>query len=193
MLTEKFAKEKYSADEAYSSVKKTNLLVFAFFLPVCFAEICVYLLIWDYANIFETFLNATFPFRIFALGIGMFVFVAAAMLIKAALLAAFSEGKFASVKFKIIKELQKPHCCLTEPIKVRQYRLCLLVYILFATVAPYIIALALGDFIFVVASVICAFFAAGEILFLVSLCRRRGDFYVLDFEGILLYRIYKKI
>jgi len=193
MLTEKFATEEYSAVEAHSSVKKMNLLLCAVFLPVCFVEIGIYVLNWDYANIFATIFKTTFLLEIFVLAAGMFLFIVLAMLIKAALLAAFSEGKLASVKFKIIKELQKPHCCLTEPIKVRQYRLCLLVYVLFAMVAPYIIALVLGDFIFVVASILCAFFASGEVLFLVSLLWCRGDCYVLDFEGILLYRIYEKI
>ncbi|MCL2815763.1 MAG: hypothetical protein FWD23_14295 [Oscillospiraceae bacterium] len=193
MLTVKFDKEKYNAVEMFSSVKKMNLLVCLFFLPVCAAEICIYLLGRDYANIFATIFKTTFLLEIFILALGMFLFIAAAMIIKAAMLSLFSEGKFASVKFKIIKEVQKPHCCLAEPIKVRQYRLCLLIYAALAVAAPYIIALAVGDFIFVIASILCAFFAGADVVFLISLFRCKGDSYVLDFDGVLLYRIYEKI
>lgn len=193
MLTEKFDKESYNAVEVFSSVKKMNLLLCLVLLPVCFAEVCIYLLGHDYANIFATIFKTTFLVEIFILALGMFLFIAAAMMIKAGLLSLFSEGKFASVKFKIIKEVQKPHCHLSEPIKVRQYRFCLLIYIAFAMAAPYIIALVIGDFIFVIASILCAFFASADVLFLISLFGQKGDSYVLDFEGILLYRIYEKI
>jgi len=193
MLNEKFDKEKYKAVEVFSSVKKMNLLIALVLLPICVIEIGIYLLGRDYANIFATIFKTTFLLEIFILAIGMFLFIVAAMIIKAVLLSRFSEGKFANVKFKIISSVQKPHCCLTEPIKIRQYRLCLLVYILIAIVAPYVISLIIGDFILVIASILCAFFAGGDVLFLISLFLRKGDSYVVDFEGILLYRIYEKI
>jgi hypothetical protein len=193
MIAEKLDKEKYNAAEIFSSAKSVNLLVCLIFVPVCFIEICSYLLMRDYANIFATIFKTTFLLEILILAFGMFLFVVLAMLAKAALLSLFSEGKLASVKFKIIKEAQKPHCCLTEPIKVWQYRLCLGVYAALAMVAPYVISIATGDFIFVIASILCAFFASGDVLFLISLFGAKGDSYVIDFEGILLYRIYEKI
>ena len=93
---------------------------------------------------------------------------------------------------EIIKELQKPYCCLKEPIKVRQYQLSQAVYILIAGIMPYITALILGDFIFVFASFICMLFVGGDILFFVILFGVKKDSYVMDFEGIIFYRVYEK-
>ncbi|MCL1793334.1 MAG: hypothetical protein FWG34_05665 [Oscillospiraceae bacterium] len=192
MITEKFEKEKYSPVEFFASAKKANLLVCVVVLPICAIEAGIYLLQRDYANIFATIFKTTFLLEILILAFGMFLFVAAAMITKAALLSSFSEGKFASVKFKIIGNSQKPHCCLTEPIKVWQYRICLGAYIAVAMVIPYAISLFTGDFIFVIASMLCAFFATGDVLFLFALFWRDADSYILDFEGFLLYRIYEK-
>lgn len=198
MLTEKFDKEKYNITEVFTTAKKANTLLILLLLPLYFIGVCVYLLDKDYANIFAAIFKTTFLLEIFILAAGIFVIMAFAMLAKAALLSVFAEKKFAGVKFKIIKENQKPYCCLTEPIKIRQYQLCLAVYILIMAAAPYIISLIIGDFIFVLASFLCMFFAGGDILFFLSLfgwkkqLNNPKSLYVMDFEGIMLYRIYSE-
>ena len=192
MPAERFEKEKYARTECFTSAKKQKLLLLAVVLPLCLVEVCVYLLGHDYANIFATIFKTSFLFEIFILAAGMFAFISVALLAKAALLSLFAAEGFKSVKFKIIKESQKPHCCLTEPIKVHHYRLCLAVYIIFALVAPYAVALAIGDFIFVIASLICVLFSAGDLLFFIALLWRGGSCYVQDFEGIMLYCVYER-
>jgi len=196
MLTEKFDKEKYVITEVFTTTKKSNLLLLLILLPLYIIGVCVYLLQNHYANIFVTIFKATFLLEIFILAFGVFAFMAIALLAKAVLLSVFSEGKFKNVKFKIIKETQKPYCCLAEPVTIGQYQLCLAVYILIMAVIPYIIALIIGDFIFVLASFLCAFFAGGDILFFISLfgwkkgLKASNGLYVMDFEGIMMYRIY---
>ena len=193
MFTEKFDKEKYNITEKFMTAKKVNLLSLLILLPLYIIEVVIYISQRSYANIFATVFKATFILEIFIMLIGVFVVIMAAMLAKTALLAVFSEGKMNSVKFKIIRETQKPYCCLTEPIKVWQYQICLAVYILVAGVAPYVAALVSGDFLLVIGSFICAFFAGGDILFFITLFGIKSDAYVLDFEGLMLYRVYEEI
>ena len=199
MLTEKFEKDKYKTVEIFTTAKKSNQLLGLFLLPVYTIGVCVYLLQRDFANIFATIFKLTFLLELLILGVCVFIFIMFAMLIKAVLLSVFSEGGFASVKFKIIKETQKPYCCLKEPIKVWQEQICLAVYILIMGIAPYIIALLIGDFIFVLASFVCMFYAGSDILFFISLfgwkkhLKTKKTLYVYDFDGILLYRLYETI
>jgi len=196
MLTEKFDKDKYNTVEIFTTAKKSSRLSILLLLPLYIIGVCVYLIQKNLENIFMTFFKSTFLIEILIAAAGAFLFIILAMLAKAFLLSIFSEGKFANVKFKIIKEGQKPYCCLAEPIKIRQYQLCVAVYILIIAIAPYIIALIIGDFIFVLASFLCLFFAGGDILFFISLfgwkkyLNNSNNLYVIDFEGIMLYRIY---
>ena len=193
MLTEKFDRDKYNITEKFMSAKKANLLSFLVLLPLYIIGVVIYLSQRDYANIFATIFKATFLLEIFILMFGIFAVIIIAIIAKMILLSVFSEGKIKSVKLKLIKETQKPYCCLTESIKVWQYQICLAVYILIAGIAPYIIAFILGDFLFVLASFICAFFAGADILFFIALFKRKRKAYVLDFEGLMMYRIYEEI
>jgi len=196
MLTEKFDKDKYDAVEIFTTAKKSNLLLFLILLPLYAIGVCVYLLRNNLENIFMTVFKSTFLLEILILAFAIFVIIVIAMLMKAILLSVFAEKNFSGVKFKIIKETQKPYCCLTEPIRIWQYQFCVAVYILIMGIAPYIIALFIGDFMFILGSFLCAFFAGGDILFFISLFgwKRKlypvNRLYVLDFEGIILYRIY---
>ena len=201
MLTEKFDKDNYNTVEIFTTAKKSNSLVVLFLLPVYTIGVCVYLLQQSYANIFAVILNSTFLLEVLILFFGVFFIVVIALLAKAVMLSIFAEGNFKSVKLKIIKEIQRPYCCLTEPIKIWQYQLCIAVSVLISSVMPYILALIIGDFVFVMASFLCMFFACGDILFFISLfgwkkhlnVKKAGSLYVYDFEGIMLYRIYGKI
>ena len=187
-----FDKEKYNAAERFATVKKTNFLSFALLLPLYVIGTAAYLLQRDYANIFVTFFKATFLLEIIILAVGVFVILAAALIAKAIILSLFAENGFESIKFKLIKETQKPYCCLTEPIKVGQYQLALAVYILIMGIMPYVISLILGDFIFVLASFVCACFAGTDILLLAALAGEKKGSYVVDFDGFMLYRIYEE-
>jgi hypothetical protein len=188
-----FNKEKYTAAEKFETVKKINMLSFALLLPLYIIGASVYLLQRDYGNIFATFFKPTFFLEIIILAVGVFVILAASLLVKAVILSAFAGNGFESVKFKIIKDLQKPYCCLAEPIKVRQYQIALAVYILIMGIMPYIISLILGDFIFILASFVCAYFAGADILLLASLGSEKSSSYIIDFDGLMLYRIYEEI
>ena len=192
MLTENMDKDKYEITEYSAASKKYGLMMLAVLLPYYIICVVIYLLQRSYANIFATIFKSTFFLELFILMFGMFILIGLALLVKAVVLAAFAEGKSNSLKFKIISEVQKPHVYLSEPIKIRQYRICLAAYIIVAAVLPYIIALIIGDFMFVLASFITAYWAGSDIWLLISLLRKPGGDYVTDFDSVLLYRIYKE-
>ena len=191
-MFDKFDKDKYIASEIFWTTKKVNGVSFALLLPLYIIGAAVYLLMQDYANIFATFFKATFILEIIILAVGVFVILAVALLAKAIILAAFSEGGLDSVKFKIIKETQKPYCSLTEPVKVREYQFSLAAYIFLMGFVPYIIALITGDFIFIFASFVCVYFTAADMILFLCLCTEKSSSYITDFDGILLYRIYEE-
>ena len=184
---------KYTAVETFTTTKKLNLLSVMLLLPLYVVCIVVYLINYDYANIFVTLFKSTFLLEIIILGVGVLVFLCVSLLIKAAVLSVFAANGFNSVKFKIIQETQKPYCCLTEPVKIRHYQFALTVYILIMGIAPYIIAIASGDFIFILASLVCLYFTGSDILLLAVLSGEKNGSYIIDFDGIMLYRIYREI
>jgi len=188
-----FDKDKYIASEIFWTTKKLNAVSLALLLPLYIMGTAIYLLMRDYANIFATFYKATFILEIMILAVGVFVILAVAVIAKSVMLSVFSDGGLDSVKFKIIKETQKPYCSLTEPIKVRQYQFSLAVYILIMGIMPYMIALITGDFIFILASFVCGYFACADTILFLSLFREKGSSYIIDFDGIMLYRIYEEM
>lgn len=183
-------KYNYNIKEYSVTPKKYGLICFAVLLPYYIFCVVIYLLLWDYANIFATVFKATFLLEFFVLILGVVVVIGIALIIKAVLLAAFSGGKSDSLKFKMIQEVQKPHCYSSEPIKIGQYRICLLAYIFIAAILPYIISLIIGDFMFVFASFFSSYWAGGDISLLISLMGKDGGDYIIDFENVMLYRIY---
>jgi len=187
-----FDKDKYIATEKFTTTKKANALSFALLLPLYIMGAAGYLLRYDYANIFATFFKVTFLLEVIILAVGVFVILAVSLLVKSLILTVFSEGGLDSVKFKIIKETQKPYCSLTEPIKVREYQFSLAVYIFIMGIMPYIISLILGDFIFILASFVCAYFAGADMILFLALFQEKSSSYVQDFDGIMLYRIYEE-
>jgi len=187
-----FDKDKYTASENFWTTKKLNAFSFALLLPLYIIGSAVYLLTQDYANIFATFFKITFLLEIIILAVGIFAMLAVAILVKAIILSVFSEGGIDSIKLKIIKETQKPYCSLTEPVKVREYQFSLAAYIFLMGFVPYIIALITGDFIFIFASFVCVYFTAADIILFLCLCREKSSSYIIDFDGVMLYRIYEE-
>lgn len=189
---ENFDKDKYAAAEKFMTAKKANglslLILFAFYIT----GIAAYLFRYHYANIFAALFKSTFLLEIFILAAGAFLILAAALLAKAAVIAVFSGNGFDGVKFKIINETKKPYCSPSEPLKVPYYRAALCVYIFITGILPYIGAFLTGDFIFVLASFACAYFAGVDSLMLIYLSGEKKDSYITDFDGIMMYRIYQK-
>ena len=188
---ENFDAEKYDIKEYSATPKKYGLICLAVLLPYYIICVAVYLLQRDYANIFATVFKATFLLEFFVLMLGVIIVLGIAMFVKAALLSAFSESKSDSLKFRMIPEVQKPHCYAAEPVKIGKYRVCLIAYIFTAALLPYITALITGDFMVVLASFFSAYWAAGDIWLLIALFGKNGGDYIIDFENVMLYRIYE--
>ncbi|MCL2772526.1 MAG: hypothetical protein FWD71_04170 [Oscillospiraceae bacterium] len=183
---------KYNIAEHSAASKKYGLMMLAVLLPYYIICIVIYLLQRSYENIFATIFKSTFLLELFILMVCMFIILGVALLLKAVLLSLFSEGKSNSLKFKMIGGVQKPHFYSSEPIKIWQYRICLIVYILLAAILPYIVSLIVGDFMFVLASFIMAYWAGSDIWLLFTLFGKKGGDYIIDFDSVMFYRIYIK-
>lgn len=192
MLVENLDADKYTTEEYSVTPKRAGLMSLAVLVPYYVICVVIYLTQRNYANIFATIFKATFLLELFLLAIGIFVVICIALILKAAALSIFSGNKANNLKFKIIKEAQKPHCFLSEPIKIWEYRICLIIYIFFSALLPYIISLILGDFMFVLVSFIPAYWAGNDIWLLIKLFGKKGGDYVIDFDSVMLYRIYKR-
>jgi len=184
--------DEYNVTEEFMELGKAVRLsaLISFILIVLYTVI--YLLRWDYANIFYTIFKPTFLLEFFILMIFAFLFMAAGLIAKAALLAPFCDSKWHGLKFKIVRRIEKPYCSAKEPVKVRQYMIAVLAYILLAAIVPYIIAFFVGDFMFVIASFISIIWASGDILLLLKLSRKNSGDYIIDFDCMLYYKIYSK-
>jgi len=192
MFAENIDLTEYNLTEESMEPKKAVL--FSFFITFALVAIYtfIYLLRYDYANIFATVFKFTFLLEFFILMIFAFLFMAAGLIAKAAVLASACENKWYSLKFKIVRNIEKPYCSATELIMVRHYIIGVLAYILITAVIPFLIAFFVGDFMFVFASFITAMFASGDILLLFKLLRKSGSDYILDIDCVIYYKIYSK-
>ena len=183
----------YSMAEESMEVKKASMLSYLIVFAIIAVYIVIYLLRYDYGNIFATIFKFTFLLEFFILMIFAFLFMAAGLLAKAAILAPACDSKWHGLKFKIVRGLEKPYCSALEPVKISRYITGILAYILLTAVVPYIIAFFTGDFMFILASFIPVIWVSGDILLLFKLLKKNGGDYIIDFDCVLLYRIYEKI
>ena len=192
MYIEKIDGEKYISADCSMATKKVSLYSGLIILPVYVLYMVIYLLRWNYANIFATIFKFTFLLELFILAVGIIAVQIISLFVKGALLSAMSEGKWDNIKFKFLAENQKPYITINEPLTVSQYRLCQFVYILCFAVLPFAISMLIGDFMFVLASFICVLIAGSDILLFFSLCRQKASSYIIDYNGMFLYKIYNK-
>ena len=173
-------------------LKKVNYLSYFITFIMILIYTAVYLLRYHYANIFAALFKSTFLLEFFILMLFAFLFLAAGLMAKAAILASFCDNKWQSLKFKVVRRIEKPYCSAAEPVKIKQYIAGVLAYILITAVIPYIIAFFTGDFMFVFSSFIPVVWVSGDILLLIKLLRKNSGDYIIDFDCVLLYRIYSK-
>ena len=192
MLSENIDIREYNLTE--ESMEPKNATLFSYLITLLIAGIytVIYLLRWDYANIFYTIFKPTFLLEFFILMIFAFLFMAAGLITKAAILASACENKWHALKFKIVRRLEKPYCSAVELISIKHYIISMTAYILITAVVPYIIAFFVGDFMFVFASFIPVIWASGDILLLFKLLRKNSGDYIIDIDCVIYYKIYSK-
>lgn len=192
MRIEKIGQDKYTSTDYSMATKKVSLYSGLIILPVYVLYMLIYLLNWDYANIFATIFKSTFLLELFILALAVIAVQIIALIIKGSFLSAMSEGKWHNVKFKFLEANQKPYVVINEPLTVSQYRLSQGIYVLCFAVLPFAISMMTGDFIFVLASFICVLIAGSDILLFFNLFKHNGSSYITDYNGIYLYKIYIK-
>ena len=184
--------EEYNITEESMNPQKAIRLSYLITLIFVAVYTGVYLLRWNYANIFYTVFKPTFLLEFFILMIFAFLFMAAGLLAKAALLALRCDNKWHGLRFKLVRHIEKPYCSAVQPMQIRHYMAGVLAYIILTAVVPYIIAFLVGDFMFVIASFVTVILVSGDVLLLSKLLRKNGGDYILDLDCVLLYRIYSK-
>ncbi|MCL2099983.1 MAG: hypothetical protein FWH24_06070 [Oscillospiraceae bacterium] len=172
--------------------KKASIFSYIITFTAAVLYTVIYLLRYDYGNIFVTMFKPTFLLEFFILMVFVFLFMAAGLLVKAAILASACENKWHGLKFKIVRGLEKPYCSALTPVKVSLYITALLAYIILTAVLPYIIAFFAGDFMFVFASFIGVLLSGGDILMLFKLIGKNSGEYILDIDCVIFYRVYYK-
>ena len=172
--------------------KKASIFSYLITFTAAVLYTVIYLLRYDYGNIFATMFKPTFLLEFFILMVFVFLFMAAGLLIKAAILASACVNKWYGLKFKIVRGIEKPYCSAAVPVKVSIYKASVLAYIMLTAVLPYIIAFFAGDFMFVCASFIGALLSSGDILMLFRLTGKNSGDYILDIDCVIFYRIYYK-
>ena len=192
MLTENIDLTNYNITEESMEPKKAAALSFIITFAIAVIYTLIYLARYDYANIFATIFKFTFLLEFFIFMIFAFLFMAAGLIAKAAVLASACENKWHSLKFKIVRNIEKPYCSAAELITVKHYITGMLAYILTTAVIPFIIAFFVGDFIFVFASFITAMLASGDILLLIKLLKKNNSDYIIDIDCVIYYKIYSK-
>jgi len=192
MLIENFDVQEYNIAEEAVPPKTATLFSYLLTLAVAVLYTVIYLLRYDFSNIFVTMFKPTFLLEFFILMLFAFLFMAVGLLVKAAILAKACANKWHSLKFKIVRRLEKPYCSATEPLKIKRYIISLFAYIIISAIVPYIIAFIVGDFIFVLASFIPVIWASGDILLLSKLLNENSKDYIVDIDCVLYYKIYTK-
>ena len=192
MLVENMDLQDYELREENMELGRAVRFSYLVTLAAAVLYTAVYLLRYSYYNIFATVFKPTFLLEFFILMLFAFLFMAAGLIAKAAILAHACENSWQGVKFKIVRGLEKPYCAAVEPLTVRQYMLGIAAYILIAALVPYIIAFFVGDYIFVLASFISVVWVSGDIILLLKLSKKnRGD-YIVDIDCVMYYKIYGK-
>ena len=190
MLIENLDLNKYKLTEVSVEPKRAVMLSYLIVFIGIVLYTAVYLLRYDYANIFFTMFKPTFLLEFFILMLFAFLFMAAGLIVKGAVLASSCGNKWQSLKFKIVRRLEKPYCSAVEPVSVSNYIKSILAYILIASIVPYIIAFFVGDFMFIIASYITLILVSGDILLLFKLLKTDGSDYILDIDCVIYYKIY---
>lgn len=175
---------------------KANLISLILILPSFLLLGIPYILVWDFGSLSQSLLESFHPFahengtsfilEFVYLGLG----VIAHELIHGLTWAFFAKSGFKSIKFGVFWRMLSPYCHCSEPLKLNNYKIGILMPTFIVALIPGIISIILGNPDLLTFSAFMLVVSSGDFLIYHLLRNESKDAYFLDHPiecgGILL-------
>jgi len=107
----------------------------------------------------------------------------------------FTKNKLKSIKFGFMsaKKLFTPYCHCREKLKIRHYRIAIIMPLIIMGIIPTITSIIIGNIFLLFWGIICIMAACGDILIFIKTLKQKRDSWVFDHPTEAGFYIYKKI
>jgi len=107
----------------------------------------------------------------------------------------FTKNKLKSIKFGFmsVKKLFTPYCHCREKLKIRHYRIAIMMPLIIMGIIPTITSIIIGNIFLLFWGIICIMAACGDILIFLKTLKQKRDSWIFDHPTEAGFYIYKKI
>jgi len=179
--------ENYTEKKLTIDLKKANIYSLKILLYSCVVFLIPYVFLWQYQFSFEhlgstfkrliekyTFLSGFIPLFFIVLGIVLHE------LIHGLTFLPFCKNGFKSIKFGFLKQYFTPYCHCKEPLKLKYYRIGVIMPAIILGFLPSIWAVVTGNFYLLCFGIFFIMGAAGDFMILMTLKNENPEDLVLD-------------
>lgn len=179
--------ENYTEKKLTIDLKKANIYSLKILLYSCVVFLIPYIFLWQYQFSFEhlnstfkrliekyTFLSGFIPLFFIVLGIVLHE------LIHGLTFLPFCKNGFKSIKFGFLKQYLTPYCHCKEPLKLKYYRIGVIMPAIILGFLPSVWAVVTGNFYLLCFGIFFIMGAAGDFMILMILKNENPEDLVLD-------------
>lgn len=179
--------ENYTEKKLTIDLKKANIYSLKILLYSCVVFLIPYVFLWQYQFSFEhlgstfkrliekyTFLSGFIPLFFIVLGIVLHE------LIHGLTFLPFCKNGFKSIKFGFLKQYFTPYCHCKEPLKLKYYRIGVIMPAIILGFLPSVWAIVTGNFYLLCFGIFFIMVAAGDCMILMILKNENPEDLVLD-------------
>lgn len=179
--------ENYKEKKLTIDLKKANIYSLKILLYSCVVFLIPYVFLWQYQFSFEnftatfkrliekyTFLSGFIPLFFIVLGIVLHE------LIHGLTFLPFCKNGFKSIKFGFMKQYLTPYCHCKEPLKLKYYRIGVIMPAIILGFIPSVWAIVTGNFYLLCFGIFFIMGAAGDFMILMTLKNENPEDLVLD-------------
>ncbi len=179
--------EDYTEKKLTIDLKKANIYSLKILLYSCVVFLIPYVFLWQYQFSFEhlgstfkrliekyTFLSGFIPLFFIVLGIVLHE------LIHGLTFLPFCKNGFKSIKFGFMKQYLTPYCHCKEPLKLKYYRIGVIMPAIILGFLPSVWAIITGNFYLLCFGIFFIMGAAGDFMILMTLKNENPEDLVLD-------------
>ncbi|WP_411812355.1 DUF3267 domain-containing protein [Chryseobacterium scophthalmum] len=179
--------ENYTEKKLTIDLKKANIYSLKILLYSCVVFLIPYVFLWQYQFSFEyftatfkrliekyTFLSGFIPLFFMVLGIVLHE------LIHGLTFLPFCKNGFKSIKFGFLKQYLTPYCHCKEPLKLKYYRIGVIMPAIILGFLPSVWAIFTGNFYLLCFGIFFIMGAAGDFMILMTLKNENSEDLVLD-------------
>lgn len=177
---------KYQQEIKVINMMRANIFSLILILPSFLLMGIPYSLVWGFESLSQNILESFHPFahenttsfilEFVYLGLG----VIAHELVHGLTWASFSKSGFKSIKFGIFWRLLSPYCHCSEPLKINQYRIGVIMPTIIVAIIPGIFSIYLGNPDLLTFSAFMMVVSSGDFLIFHLLRNESKDAYFLD-------------